>query len=123
MYVNQICTQEIRITTTGEAGAATGTEYSIPIQGFLLDVMVAYDGGAPATTDVSIQDQVFGDILVISNSNSDAKYSPRMQICDAAAAALPLYDLVPVNGALRCLVGGSDAITDCVVITLRWVTP
>jgi hypothetical protein len=121
--VSQIAIEQVHVTTTGADGAATGSASSIPIQGFLLDVYINFHASAPATTDVTIADPTFGNILVKSNSLTDVWLAPRKQTCDAAAADTGLYDLIPLNSALTISVAQADALTDCVVVTLRWMTP
>ena len=121
--MSEIAIQTLEITTTGSAGSATGSGTTIPIMGFLLDVYLDYDGSAPATTDVTISDPIFGNLVVNSNSNTDVWLAPRKQTCDGAASASGLYDLIPINSAITIDVAQADALTDCVIATLRWVTP
>jgi hypothetical protein len=121
--MSEIAIEQVSITTTGEAGAATGSGTTIPIKGFLLDVYLNYHASAPATTDVTISDATFGNVLVKSNNVTDGWYMPRKQTCDPAAADTGLYDLIPLNGPLTIAVAQADALTDCVVATVRWLTP
>ena len=121
--MSEIATSRIAITTTGSAGAAAGSGTSIPIQGFLLEVYLDYHASAPATTDVTITEPVFGTVLARSNSATDGWFAPRKQTCDPAAADTGIYDLIPVNGELTITVAQADALTDCVVVTVRWLTP
>ena len=121
--MSEIAIETVKITTAGGAGAAVGSTTTIPIMGFLLDVYIDYDAAAPATTDVTITDPVFGAILVKSDNNTDVKLAPRESTVDAVAAATGLYDLIPINSALTVSVAQADAITDCVTVTVRWLTP
>ena len=121
--MSEIACQSIAITTTGSAGSATGSGASIPIMGFLLDVYIDYHASAPATTDVSLSIPTFGNVLVRSNSATDGWFAPRKQVCDPAAADAGLYDLIPINSAITVSVAQADALTDCVVVTIRWITP
>ena len=121
--MSEIAIQRIPITTTGGAGAATGSGSTIPIKGFLLDIFLDYNAAAPATTDVSISDATFGNVLVKSNSATKGWYAPRKQTCDPAAADTGMYDLIPLNGALDLAVAQCDALTDAVVAIIRWMTP
>jgi hypothetical protein len=123
LKMSQIAYETIKVTTTGAAGSASGSAQTVPIQGFLLDVYIDYHASAPATTDVTISDPVFGNLLVVSNNKTDGKYSPREPNCDAAGAANGRYDLVPINSKLTVAVAQADALTDCVVLTLRYMTP
>ena len=121
--MSEIASQQVVITTTGGAGAATGSGTTVPIKGFLLDVFLDYDAAAPATTDVTITDPVFGDLVVKSDNNADIKLVPRAQICDVAAANTGLFDLIPINSALTISVAQADALDPCVTVTIRWLTP
>jgi hypothetical protein len=118
-----IASERISITTTGVAGSATGSGTTIPINGFLLDVYLDYNAAAPATTDVTISDPVFGDLVVKSNNATDCKLAPREPLQDAAAAETGLYDLIPINSKLTISVAQADALADCVVATIRWLIP
>jgi len=120
--MSQIGYETIKITTAGGAGAAVGSADTVPIEGFLLDVYIDYNAAAPGTTDVTITDPTFGDILVVSDNATDGKYAPREPNCDAAGAANGLYDLIPINSQLTVSVAQADALTDCVVVTLRYIT-
>jgi hypothetical protein len=121
--MSEIAIETVKITTAGGAGAATGSGTTIPIIGFLLDMYIDYDAAAPATTDVTISDPVFGNILVKSDNATDVWLAPRKQTCDPAAADTGSYDLIPINSALTIAVAQADAITDCVSVTVRWMTP
>ena len=121
--MSHIESQKLTITTAGAAGSAIGSADTMPIEGFLLDVFIDYDAAAPATTDVTITDPVFGNLVVKSNNNTDCKLSPREPLCDAAAAATGLYDLIPINSTLTVSIAEADALAACAVITLRWLTP
>jgi hypothetical protein len=121
--MSQIFTETVKVTTTGAAGSATGDAETVPIEGFLLDVYLDYHTSAPATTDVIINDPNFGDVLGVSNNNSDGKYAPREANCDATGASNGLYDLIPMNSKLTISVAQADALTDCVVLSLRYMTP
>ncbi len=121
--MSEIAVQRVPVTTAGGAGAAVGSGTTIPIQGFLLDVYLDYDAAAPATTDVTVSDAVFGNLVVKSNNATDAWLAPRKQSCDQAAADTGAYELIPVNGVLTISVAQADAITDCLVAWVRWITP
>jgi len=91
--------------------------------GFLLDVFLNYHASAPATTDVTISDPIFGNLLVKSNNATDVWLAPRKQTCDPAAADTGLYDFIPINSELTIAIAQADALTDCLVATIRWLTP
>jgi hypothetical protein len=119
--MSEIAIETVKITTTGSAGSATGSGTTIPINGFLLDVYLNYHASCPATADVTITDAVFGNIVVNSNSATDAWLAPRKATCDATAASTGLYDLVPLNGPMTISVCQADALTDCLVATIRFM--
>jgi hypothetical protein len=121
--MSQIAYETIKITTIGSAGSAVGSGDTVPIQGFLLDVYLDYHASAPATTDITISDPVFGNLLVVSNNKTDGKYAPREQTSDAAGASTGLYDLIPINSKLTISVAQADALTDCLTATIRYMTP
>jgi hypothetical protein len=101
--MSEIAIQKVSITTAGGAGAATGSGTSLPIMGFLLDVYLDYNAAAPATTDVTISDAIFGNVMVKSDNATDGWYAPRKQTCDPAAADTGMYDLIPLSGPLPLL--------------------
>ncbi len=115
--------QQVHVNTTGAAGSATGSAQSIPINGLLLDVYLDYHASAPATTDVTISDAIFGNVVVKSNNATDCKLAPREQLCDVNAADTGLYDMIPINGQLTIAVAQADELADCLVATIRWMTP
>ncbi len=121
--MSEIAIETISITTTGSAGSAVGSGTTVPINGFLLDVYLNYHASCPATADVTISDAIFGNIVVKSNSATDAWLAPRKATCDAAAADTGSYDLIPINGSLTIAVAQADALTNCLVATVRYVTP
>jgi hypothetical protein len=120
--MSEIAVEKVYITTVGGAGAAVGSGTSIPIMGFLLDVFLDYHASCPATADVTISDAVFGNLVVKSNNATDCWLAPRKQTCDVAAADTGIYDLIPLSGALTISVAQADALTNCVVATVRWIT-
>ena len=121
--MSEIAIQQVTITTAGGAGNASGSGTTIPIQGFLLDVYLDYNAAAPATTDVTISDATFGNLVVKSNNATDVWLAPRKQTCDPAAADTGLYDLIPLKGPLTIAVAQCDALTSALVATIRWMTP
>ncbi len=93
--MSEIAIDTVSITTAGGAGAAVGSGTTIPINGFLLDVYLNYNAAAPATTDVTISDPVFGNLVVKSNNATDIWLTPRQPSVDAAAAASGQYGSSP----------------------------
>lgn len=114
----------IPVTTTGSAASATGSAVSGAINGFLLDIYLDFHASAPATTDTTIafDEPDLGNILVITNSATDALHAPRKQASDSAGAAISgSYDLLPINGNVSVSVAGSDALTNAVVVRIRYL--
>lgn len=113
------------VTTTGSAGSASGsTTLAYPINGIILDVYFDFHASAPATTDstLSYASPAFGNILVVTNSATDALYAPRKQACDATGAAITgVYDCFPVNGTLTLALAQCDALTNAVQARVRYV--
>lgn len=121
--MSQILSQTVKITTVGADGAAVGSAETHELEGLLLDVHLNYHASCPATADVTISDPTFGNIVVKSNNATDIWLAPRKDTVDAAAAATGLYDLVPVNTKLTIAVAQANALTDCLIATIRWITP
>lgn len=120
-----ILSQTVRVTTTGSAGSATGSATSTAMHGFLLDAYLNYHASAPATTDVTIAhvDPTMGNVLVVTDANTDARFVPRETVQTTAGATSDPdgYDRIALNGKITVSVAGADALTDCVVATLRWL--
>lgn len=120
--MSEIFSQQVSIDTVGSAGAAAGTGYAIGISGFLLDVYLDYNAACPNTADVTISEPDFGTILLIGNSNTDIWLLPRKQSVDTANADTGMYELIPINETVKIGVAQADALTACLVVTLRWMT-
>ena len=114
----------LRITTTGTAGAATGSAKSKAINGFLLDVYLNFHASAPATTDttVAMDEPDLGNLLVVTNSATDALIAPRQKPVDNANVAITnAHDRFPLSGNITISLAGSDALTDALVATIRYL--
>ena len=114
----------LAITTTGNAGAATGAATSGIITGYIYDIHIDYHASAPDTTDVTVAygTPAGGNILAKSNSNTDTLYAPRKAACDNAASAITWYEPYYVNGTLTVSVAECDALTAAVTVTIRYDT-
>jgi hypothetical protein len=121
--MSEIAFEKVIVSTTGAPGASVGSGTTIPIEGFLLDVEIEYEGTAPATTDVTIADAIFGTVLSVANSVTKLWYAPRKQTCDTAGAATGLYDLIPLKGPLTITVAECDEIDQAVTVYIRWIRP
>lgn len=121
---DEIEAKQVYVTTTGSAGSATGTGTAKDMIGFLLDVHIDYHASAPATTDVTIYYMTRGgDIVIVSNSNTDALIAPRQKPVDNANATIVgANSMYPLDGQdIGVNVGGCDALTNAVIITLRYL--
>lgn len=116
-----IDTYTIAVTTTGTAGAATGTTTSGLIRGALLDLNVNMHASAPATTDVTIAYATAGgNIWARSDSAADVQVAPRITcVTNANAAITNSYDYFHINGGITVTLAQCDALTDAVVVTAR----
>jgi len=124
--MSEIRMETLTVTTTGSAGSATGSATSPMLVGFLLDVYLDFHASAPATTDTTIayDEPDFGNVLVVTNSATDALYAPRKNTCDSAAAAISgNYALYPLNGGLTVSLAQCDALSGAVVAKIRYLTP
>lgn len=128
-----IRSETIAVTTTGSAGAATGSATSSRIVGEILGIDVNFHASAPATTDTTIQaDAISGgaaarNLIVITNSATDAYVVPTVPTVDAANAAR-LYAaggtavaVNPiVNGTVTVSLAQCDALTNAAVVTIHY---
>lgn len=120
--MGEIVTAKVAVTTTGSAGSATGSGDSELLHGHLLDVYLDYNGSAPATTDVTIAYKTRGgNVLVVSNNNTDGMYHPRAKPVDSANAAITnAHDRFALNDKLTVSVAQADALTACVTAYIRY---
>lgn len=114
----------VRVTTTGGDGSATGSAYSPAINGYLIDIDVNLHASAPATTDVTISEEGrTGNLWARSDSAADALVAPRAKPVDNANAAITnAHDKFSINGRILCSVAGANALTNCLVATIRYET-
>ena len=119
----EIITERIAVTTTGTAGAATGSGVSKAINGWIVDVFLDYHASAPATTDVTIAyTSRGGNILVVSNNATDGLYHPRAKAVDNANTAITnAHDYFYISDTVTVSVAGSDALTGAVVAYIKAV--
>lgn len=102
---------KISVTTTGSAGAATGSGSSTrPVNGRLLAVYIDYTS-QPATADVTITStDPTQTLLTRSNSGTDGWFYPRVLLQDTAAANLTaVYDAPPIDAYVSVSVAQGDA--------------
>ena len=115
-------TCQLTVTTTGEAGSATGSVTSPIITGYIYDIYVDYHADAPNTTDVTIAygTPAGGNILAKANSATDTLYVPRKATCDNAASALTWYEQFYIDGTFTIAVAECDALAAALVVTVRY---
>lgn len=122
----EICGTFVTVTTTGSAGSAAGAADSEIINGLLLDIYLDFHASAPNTTDTTIKYSTsgpdMGNILVVTNSNTDALIAPRQKPVDNANAAITnAHAMFPVNGKINVALAQSDALTGAVVAYIRYL--
>lgn len=111
------------VTTTGSAGSATGTAtINVTKWGYLEWIYLDFHASAPNTTDTTIAHggtPPGGNILVVSNSKTDAIYYPRAGAVDAAGAAITNSAVrIPVGGPITVSLAQCDALTDAETVYL-----
>lgn len=120
-----IQTIQVQVTTTGSNGSATGSATTETLFGFILDIYFDFDGSAPSSTDTTVAYAGRGgNILVLTNVNTDGLYAPRLNVCDNAGAAVSgLYEPYVLNGALTVSVAQSNALAPAVTAYIRIYRP
>ena len=111
------------VTTTGSAGAATGSvTIQVPRWGHLEWVYLDFHASAPATTDTTVayaDTPPGGNIMVKTNSATDALFFPRAGAVDVAAAAITnSFTRYPVGGSITVSLAQCDALTVAVTCYL-----
>ena len=113
---------EIKVSTTGSAGSASGSAVlALPLCE-LVAVYLDYHASAPATTDVTVSspgNPAALTVLTKSNNATDGWEYPKVQKDDNTGAAITGDYADPViHGNLLVEVAQADALTDCVVVTV-----
>lgn len=117
-----IITYAVTVTTTGGAGAATGTATSETIVGELVDIYLDFHASAPATTDTTIAstNAQQGTIMTKANSATDALFTPMRLATDAAGASIAgVYRPWFLNAPVTVSLAQCDALTGAVVAYIR----
>ena len=121
----EVCVERVSVTTTGSDAAATGSGSTGAMNGLLMDIYLNYHADAPSTTDVTVSfadTPPSGNVLVVTDSKTDALYHPRAKPVDNANAAITnAHDRFALCGALTFSVAGADALTGCLVATVRYL--
>lgn len=114
---------ELKVTTTGSAGAATGTATTeLPLNGAVWELIVTFHASAPATTTVDV-DEVGGasrKILDLAAGNTSASYRPRLVSHSVTGTASSSYSepFLITGRRVTVTVALSDALTNAVTVTL-----
>ncbi len=111
--VSQINTASWDVSGGGATGEKLGGASSPLIVGEIVDVYIDYTAALSSTTDLTVSYYspfAMGNILVVSNSATDALYHPRAKPIDLAGAAIT-NAFVPFwcNGYLTATVGQTQA--------------
>lgn len=123
--------KEIKVTTTGSDGSATGRSTTEgAINGKILDIHIDYHASAPATTDVTITERKgTTDIETIhteTDSKTDITRKPRASMEDNAESGVtydgtrPIYENYVVSNPISVAVAGCNALTDAVVVNITY---
>ena len=118
-----IGTETIKVTTTGNAASATGSSTTgRALVGWIEDVYIDYNASAPDTTDVTISfASRGGSILVVSNNKTDGRYSVRdTPYFSDGSAMTDAIAKICINDMLTVSVAGCDALTDAVVVYVKY---
>ncbi len=114
---------EIKISTVGSAGSASGSGHVATPFGELVAVHLDFDAtNAPSTTDTtvtSVGNPATLTILTLTNVNTDAWYFPKTQDHNNVGAAVTgSYSNPLLHGGIDIAVAQADAGTDTVVATV-----
>lgn len=114
--------QAIKVTTTGSAGAATGTTTStFQVRGFLMGVRNNYHASAPATTVVTITEAggMQRTLLTAPASATDVTFNPQALVNKPDGTSASFYWPFYLDGVnITVTVTLSDALTDAVEVLL-----
>ena len=121
---------QIKVTTTGSAGSATGSGRTAEsVNGIIRRIDINYHGSCPATADLTmVQDneQKATNIINLANQSTDKQVYPAVALTDSGGTALtydatrPIYMPMAVDGELVASIAQADALTDCVVIDIYY---
>ena len=113
---------EIKVSTTGVAGSASGTTVlALPLCE-LVAIYLDFHASAPATTDTTISspgNPAALTLLTVSNSATDAWKYPSVNLHDNTGAAITgAYAPPIIHGNLSVALAQCDALTDALVATV-----
>jgi hypothetical protein len=119
-----IRTAKVSVTTTGSDGSATGTAYSAsPLFGEVFAVRVDWHASAPGTSDIDVTIESDDNhpavtLVDIDDSATDVWIYPVVEQTTVAGVGTSTYQHLLAAGRVKVVVGGSDALTDAVVVTV-----
>lgn len=118
--------EQVKVTTAGEAGSATGTATTQPIHGALVAVYINYHASVPVTTTTTgVEGGVFARTVInIAAGATDVIAYPVVQSTTVAGVVIAAqYQRYLIPGqSLVFTVANCDALTDAAVISLIWET-
>ena len=112
----------IKVSTTGSSGSATGSLVTALPPCELLAVYMNFHASAPASTDTTLSspgDPVSVTLLTVTNSATEARYYPSIQMDDNSGSAITgAYVPGLIHGNLLTELAGCDALTDALVMSI-----
>ena len=110
-----------KVTTTGVAGSATGS-ITHTVRGEIMTVVLNFHASAPGTTDTTIAyADSGGNILVVTDSATDAVIHPRGKPVDNANSAITnAHDRFASAQGITVSLAQCDALTDALVATITY---
>ena len=115
--------EQITVSATGSAGAATGSGTSDnPIQGRLQAVHLDFASSITNTTDITLTTSSAPSltILQLSNYYTDTWYYPAAEYTNSAGSGLSAYDHLPMADYLSVSVGETTSSTTLLTVTAYW---
>ncbi len=104
------------VATTGAAGSATGSA-TLYMQGIIRQVHLDFHADAASTTDTTISFAApsVGNILVVTNSKTDAVYRPKLRAVDNSADTVGVnYGDFYVNGKVTVSLAQCDELPQAI---------
>jgi hypothetical protein len=112
---------ELKVSTTGSAGSASGSAILAAPLSELVAMYVDYHASAPATTDLTLTapgNPASVTVLTLTNNATDGWYYPKAQKHDNTGSAVTGDYADPVvHSHLNLALAQCDALTDAVVVT------
>ena len=114
---------EIKVSTTGSAGSASGSAVlTLPLSE-LVAVHVNFHSSAPSTSDTTFTasgNPLAVVLLALTDNKTDGWFYPKTQDHDNTGSAITGSYSSPVihNGSIAITLAQYDALTDAVVVTV-----